>query len=75
MDDHNPVTEDRLIAKDYTYDSDGYTEVFQLIAMPFTDKVVEFNRDDQETLLNVLDRAWEWYKDYITWEDSHNYEE
>lgn len=73
MDDSDPVADERYIAKDFTYvGPDGYTEVFQLVCMPFTDGVVEFNKETQAQLLPVLDRAWKWYSNYLKWEDTQN---
>lgn len=72
MDEADPMTGDNLVSKDYTYQGeDGYTEVFQLVVMPFTDGIVEFNKDEEEELLSMLDAAWKWYADYITWQDKN----
>lgn len=71
MDDDDPVSDDQYICADYPYTGDdGYTEVFQLIVSPFTDGIVEFNRDDEMELRKLLGKAWAWYLDYLQWHDS-----
>lgn len=75
MDDQDPVSDDKYIAKDFTYvGPEGYTEVYQLVCLPFTDGIVEFNKETRGELLPVLNRAWEWYADYLKWEDDHEKE-